>query len=168
MKKTLIVLAMPLAGVLAGCSSSNDDLQTWMKTESQGMKGLVTPLPPVAPFTPVAYIGRDLGDPFAPKKSSTKVTSSAPDSKRKKEYLESFSLDRLLLVGTIKRQGVLWGLIKAPDGTVSMVKNGDYMGQNLGKIVAVKDVGLQLQESVLDPQGDWIDRQVEFGITAAK
>lgn len=168
MNKTLILLAMPILGTLAACSSTNDDLQTWMKTESQTMKGLVTPLPPVSPFTPIGYVGRDLGDPFAPKKSSNKLTSSTPDSKRKKEFLESFPLDRLFLVGTIRRQGVLWGLIKAPDGTVSMVKNGDYMGQNLGKVALVKDVGLQLQESVLDPQGDWIDRQVDFAITAAR
>lgn len=168
MKRTLTLLAMPLLGILTACSSSNDDLQTWMQAKSQSMKGLVTPLPPVAPFTPVAYVGRDLGDPFAPKKSSTKITSNAPDSKRKKEFLESFPLDRLLLVGTIKRQGVLWGLIKTPDNTVSMVKNGDYMGLNLGKIALVNDTGLQLQESVLDPQGDWIDRQVEFVITPGR
>lgn len=168
MKKKYIIISLPLAAALAGCSQSNDDLQTWMKAEAQTMKGQVAPLPPVAPFTPVAYIGRDRGDPFGPKRSTTKVASNAPDSKRRKEFLESFPLDRLLLVGTIQRQGMLWGLVKAPDGTVSMVKNGDYMGQNLGKVIVVKDSGMQLQESVLDPQGDWSDRQVDFAITAAR
>jgi type IV pilus assembly protein PilP len=168
MNKNLIALTLPIVVGLVGCSNANDDLQTWMKNESGNMKGQVTPLPPVTPFTPVGYIGREIGDPFAPKKNSTKVTSSAPDAKRKKDFLESFSLDRLLLVGTIKRQGILWGLVKAPDGTVSMVKNGDYMGQNFGKITTVKDTGLQIKESVLDPQGDWLDRQVDFTITSAK
>lgn len=158
---TFALLTIASALALSGCSSSNDDLQKWMVDEARLMKGQVTPLPPVYPFTAVAYIGKELPDPFGPKKSS-KASSNAPDAKRKKDFLESFPLDRLAVVGAIKRSGMLWGLVRAPDGTVTMVKTGDYIGQNFGKITEVRDSGLHIRESVLDPQGDWSDRDVDF------
>lgn len=160
--KTKIAILMAFSPlILVGCSASNDDLQTWMDDQGKTLKGVVTPLPTVAPFTPISYIGRDLPDPFAPKKS-TKVAQNAPDSKRKKDFLESFPLDRLSMVGTIARKGFLWGLIKAPDGTISMVKAGDYLGPNFGKITTINATALHMKEAVLDPQGDWVERDVDL------
>lgn len=164
MAPALLVLASSLA--LTACSSSSDDLQTWMKDQAHLMKGQVTPLPPVYPFNPITYIGKEMSDPFAPKKS-IKIANNAPDSTRKKDFLESFSMERLTVVGAIKRNGQLWGLVRAPDGTVTMVKPGDYIGQNFGKIMEIRDNGIHIKESVLDPQGDWTDREVDLGVAAA-
>lgn len=153
--------------ILTGCLSNNDDLEEWMKHEAEQMKGKVTPLPAVKPFTPIEYIGREMNDPFAPKRVS-KTTANAPDEKRKKEFLESFPLDRLIMVGTIKKKGELWALIQAPDYTISMVKPGDYLGQNFGKVNAVKDNALRIKESVLDPQGDWAEREIDLNLAVKK
>lgn len=167
--KNTAFLFVALAGatlLTTGCSSSNDDLQQWMDEQGHAMKGQVTPLPPVYPFVPIAYIGRDMSDPFAPKRS-TRAVNNAPDPKRKKDFLESFPMDRLAVVGAIKRGGQLWGLVRAPDGTVTMVRNGDYIGQNFGKITEISDRGLHIKESVLDPQGEWSDREVDLNVTSS-
>lgn len=149
---------------LPGCSTPNDDLQQWMQGEAKGMKGQVTPLPPVNPFIPVAYIGREMSDPFASKKIATKLSANAPDQARKKEFLETFSLDQLTLVGAIMRGGQRWGLIRTPQGTVNMVKSGDYMGLNFGRISDVREGGMLLKETFLDAKGDWTEREVPFSV----
>lgn len=155
----VLIIFLPL--LLIGCSSSNDNLDQWMQTEGSNLKGAVTPLPPVTPFIPTAYIGTGLSDPFAPKKS-VKNTANAPDSKRKKDFLENFSLDKLTMVGTIQRKGQLWALIKTPDRTVSMAKQGDFIGLHFGKIKLIGDSGIKITENVLDPQGDWSERDVDI------
>lgn len=159
------LVALSAALTLSGCSSANDDLQQWMQDEAKGMRGQVTPLPPVNPFIPVAYIGREMNDPFASKKIVTKTTSNAPDQARKKEFLETFSLDQLTLVGAVMRGGQRWGLVRTPQGTVNMVKSGDYMGQNFGRVVDVREGGMLLKETFLDAQGDWSEREVPFTVT---
>ena len=146
---------------LAGCANNSDDLSQWMNSEGKKLVGQVSPLPAVAPFIPIPYIGKELPDPFGPKKS-TKISSNAPDNKRKKEFLETFPLDRLTLVGSILKKGTLWGMVKTPDNTISLVKAGDYLGQNFGKITSINESELVIKESVLDPQGDWIDREVNL------
>lgn len=162
---TSIARALTLSAItllIAGCGSPTDDLSEWMRSSSSSMRGQVTPLPPVAPFTPVSYIGNGMSDPFAPKKNVRAV--STPDSTRKKEFLETFPLDKLMVVGTIQRKGILWGLVKAPDGTITMVKPGNYMGQNFGKVVSVKYSAVVLREAVLDPQGEWSERDVPMEV----
>ena len=134
-----------------------------MRVQGTQLKGQVTPLPPVSPFVPVQYAGRDMPDPFAPKRV-TKASANAPDAKRKKDFLESFPLDRLTVVGTIQRKGGLWGLVQSPDGVVSMVKAGDYLGQNFGQVVAVTPAAVKLKEAVLDPQGEWSTREVDLPV----
>jgi type IV pilus assembly protein PilP len=166
-KHLLVSLAMAAPLLLGGCGPSEDDLQEWMRAETAQLKGKVSPLPPVSPFVPVSYFGRDMSDPFAPKRV-TKLSANAPDAKRKKDFLESFPLDRLVVVGTIQRKGAQWGLIKTPDGVISMVRTGDYLGQNFGQVVAVTPAGIKLKEAVLDPQGEWASREFQLDVLTAR
>lgn len=165
--KNKLFIAMLLATILSACASNKDDLTAWMDLEGKKLVGQVTPLPAVSPFNPISYIGKELPDPFSPKKS-VKLASNAPDNKRKKEFLETFPLDRLTVVGSILRKGTLWALVKTPNSNISMVKAGDYLGQNFGKITAISDTALTMKESVLDPQGDWTDREVNLQIINVK
>jgi len=168
MKKLATAIPMIVTTfLLTGCLSNNDDLNEWMTHEAEQMKGKVTPLPAVKPFTPTEYMAREMNDPFGPQKV-LKTTANAPDEKRKKEYLESFPIDRLLMVGTIQKKSDLWALIQSPDLTISMVKTGDYLGQNFGKVTEIKDNLLKIKESVLDTQGDWVDREVDINITSRR
>jgi type IV pilus assembly protein PilP len=82
-----------------------------------------------------------------------------PDLDRIKEPLEDFPLDTLRLKGTIDdKDGVKWGLIFAPDNTIHRVIEGNYMGQNHGRIISVTDQTIELTEIVPDGLGNYIER----------
>ena len=153
------------AMTLSGCVVQDQPVKEWMDEQSAKMSGKVDALPPVVQFVPIAFAGADGSDPFAPKISeiqSSKGSSGEkiPDMNRKKEFLEGFPLDNLKLVGIIKRFNVNWALIKSPDGNVNMVRAGNYLGTNYGKIVSVSADGLMLKESVQNGQGEWSEREM--------
>lgn len=159
-KLLLAIMAVAASALLSGCGSGTDDLQEWMNTESSKLKGQVPPLPPVTPFKPLAYVGAEMGDPFAPKKAVRGASSNAPDQARKKEFLETYPLDQIQMVGTILRNGVQWGLVRSPDSNINMVRVGNYMGQNFGKIIGISEASVKLKETVQDAQGEWAEREV--------
>jgi type IV pilus assembly protein PilP len=53
----------------------------------------------------------------------------------------------------------LWGLIQANDGTIHRIRNGNYMGQNHGKIVRILENQIELLEIIPDGPGSWRERQ---------
>lgn len=154
--RSTLLIAATLA--LAGCASGISDIESWMQAESAKMVGKVPPLPPVKPFTPVAFIGMDLPDPFAIRRPES--GENAPDQNRKKEFLEAFPLEQLSFVGIIHRNKVTWGLIKSPDNNINMVRAGNYMGQNYGKIQKVTEDNIIVTEAVMDAQGGWGENEV--------
>ena len=82
-----------------------------------------------------------------------------PDRDRTKEPLEDFPIDTLRLKGTIDdKEGIKWGLIFAPDNTIHRVIEGNYMGQNHGRIILVSDQTIELTEIVPDGLGNYIER----------
>ena len=111
----------------------------------------------------------DLRDPFKlvdfrrpeenPEEISELTTGLRPDIDRVKEPLEDFPLDTLRLKGTIDdKDGIKWGLIFAPDNTIHRVIEGNYMGQNHGRIIFVSDQTIELTEIVPDGLGNYIER----------
>ena len=82
-----------------------------------------------------------------------------PDAHRKKEVLEAFPLDALHFVGMISEGHTPWALIMAPDSTIYRVRVGNYIGQDYGKIVAIADNTLTLQEVIADSMGGWRNKE---------
>ena len=82
----------------------------------------------------------------------------SPDPNRTPEFLESFPLDTLRMVGTLSQGEYLWALIRTPDSTIQRVSEGNYMGQNYGKVVQVSDGDIKLTEIVPDGYGGWRER----------
>lgn len=68
--------------------------------------------------------------------------------------MESFPLDALKFVGTLKKDNEIWALIRQPEGQISRVKVGDYMGQNYGRIILIKNELIKLEETV-QKSGKW-------------
>jgi type IV pilus assembly protein PilP len=63
------------------------------------------------------------------------------------------------MVGTLARDdGVLWALIKDGDNSVVRVKEGNYMGQNHGRILSISEYRINLIEIVPNGLGGWIER----------
>jgi len=146
---------------LSACSGSgHPDLDAWMKDQGKTAKGKLDPLPQIKPYDPFTYNAFDLPDPFKPRKiEPTKGGGKlAPDFTRRKEPLESFPLESLLMVGTLAKNKTTYALVATPERDVFQVRAGNYMGQNYGVITEIGDSELKLKELLQDGAGDWTER----------
>ena len=158
-----------LATLLAGCGEGLGDLQQFVEQTRAKPPGRIEPIPEFTPYQNFEYTSHDLRDPFrivdfrrpdeVPEEISDTATGPRPDMDRVREPLEDFPLDTLRLKGTIDdKDGVKWGLIFAPDNTVHRVIEGNYLGQNHGRIISVTDQKIELTEIVPDGLGNYIER----------
>lgn len=130
----------------------------------------IEPMPPVGSFL---FDPEGLRDPFSPTESSVDnmtdqviaISGVQPDFNRHKEELEGYSLDTLRMVGTVKMTDILWGLIKASDGTIHRVKEGNYLGKNHGRILRILQDKLEIMEIVPDQPGMWREHQVAIALS---
>jgi type IV pilus assembly protein PilP len=110
---------------------------------------------------PYFYLSEGKRDPFrskaveADEEGSDQVQECLvkPDPNRVKEDLESFPLDSLDMVGTLGRGSDFYGLVKDPNGVVHRVTAGNFLGANTGRIILVRDDGIDLTELVPDGNG---------------
>ena len=64
----------------------------------------------------------------------------------------------LLVLAPLTVNGVLYGLVKDSDNILHRVADGNYMGQNYGKIISISDSDIKLRVIVPDGQGGWSER----------
>lgn len=157
--------------LLASCGGpEHADLQAYVNQIKAKKQGRIPPLPEVKPYETFTYVPDDLRDPFEPFIQDAVVQDTAanpglrPDSNRKPEALEQFSLDSLVFVGHLEKDGVLWGLIAAPDSSVYKVKEGNYLGQNYGQIQQITETQILIKEIVPDGSGGWIEREASLSL----
>jgi len=164
-----ITLLGTFAALLAGCGEGLGDLQDFVTQIRAKPPGRIEPIPEFQPYQSFEYTSHDLRDPFKlvdfrrpeenPEEIAALGSGLRPDIDRVKEPLEDFPLDTLRLKGTIDdKDGIKWGLIFAPDNTIHRVLEGNYMGQNHGRIISVTDQTIDLTEIVPDGLGNYIER----------
>ncbi len=88
----------------------------------------------------------------------------APDQQRTPEPLERFSLQELRLVGTMRMAGRQVAMIASPDGSVTSVKEGNYLGTDYGQIAQISAQGIQVTERIFTQREGWQERQVSLVI----
>jgi type IV pilus assembly protein PilP len=150
-----------LALLLAACGDGDgDDLDQYMQDATKNIKPKVQPLPEVKPYVALIYNeDSTLSDPFRARKAVSKNGSLQPDLRRPKEPMESYPLESIKYVGMLSKNKLAFALLKTPDNTVQQVKVGNYIGQNYGRVTAIADNELTVQEIVQDElSGDWVDR----------
>ena len=164
-----LVPAVLAVAALAGCGSSNvEEIQAWMTQQRAQTKPKVQPIPEPKKFTPQAYTQEAAVDPFssqkltqALKRETTQSTSSAallaPELSRRKEPLEGYPLDAMVMVGSLVKQGQPVALVRV-DKLLYQVRPGNYLGQNYGRIVKIGESEVSLREIVQDAAGEWIER----------
>ena len=169
----LKLVALMLTLTLAGCAGSDmSDLREFVETAHQGKKPEIEPLPEIPPFKAFEYQSEDEVDPFGLQNIAPQAAASSfdqaerPDADRRREPLEKFPLDALKMVGTITKQGVSHVVVSTADGTALLAKIGNYLGQNDGKITSIspEEQKVVLVETILDPSGRWVTRDVEITI----
>jgi type IV pilus assembly protein PilP len=156
----MIKRVMPLLvlGLLAGCSSRDSELNDFIEQTKQEQPGGVEPLPEIKPDDSYTYDVENLRSPFMPGGSGGSSPTVRPDSKRNKEFLESFTLDSMKMVGTMRIGGRYYGLVRASDGLVHRVLPGNYLGQNEGKIIRIEPSKISITEIVADGLGGYMER----------
>ena len=146
---------------MAACSGGDgDDLDSFIKNSAKGMQPRIKPLPEVKPYLALQYnADGKLGDPFHPRKASTKSGSLQPNMNRPKEPMEAYPLESIKYVGLLSKTKLTYALLLTPDNGVQQVKLGNYVGQNFGMITKITDSEVELKEIVQDElSGDWIER----------
>ncbi|MEM7193484.1 MAG: pilus assembly protein PilP [Pseudomonadota bacterium] len=167
------LLASFLIGIFCvGCTIDTDidDLKTFTEDAYKDQKPEVEPLPPLQPHAVFIYTASDLKDPFDPenlkeKQQRQEVAESdteGPDRSRRKEPLEQFPLDSLVLRGIMEQGGENWAIIGAPDKSVHRVKEGNFMGEFDGRILSVTDLSLVVSELKRNPVGKWESLESEI------
>lgn len=160
-------LALPLVAlaVLSGCGGPQDELQAWMEQQKREVQPRVTPLEPPKKFDPQPYVAADGVEPFSAQKLTVALKQEArqPNSliaaelNRRREPLEAYPLDSMVMVGSVARQGRQYALLRV-DNLLYQVKVGDYLGQNYGRITRITETEVSLREIVQDAAGEWIER----------
>ncbi|KAF0191715.1 MAG: type IV pilus assembly protein PilP [Gammaproteobacteria bacterium] len=160
-------IALVLLTGLTACSSDNlGDLRSYIDEVKARKGGRIDPVPEFRPFETAAYGLEGQRDPFTPSvlRKPDQVAASTgqglqPDLTRRKEALEDFPLDSLKMAGVLESGNQRWAIITAPDGVIYRVRNGNYIGQNNGKIVEVTEQKMSVTEIVPDGLGGWRIRE---------
>ena len=172
-KHILIVLIVLV--LISGCSQTElHDLEVFVEETRSSQKGRVDPLPQFKPFETYQYAAVELRDPFRPwhdddledKRPNSNALGPKPDFDRRKELLEKYPLDALKMVGTLSKDGEDWAIISAPDSMVYRVREGNYLGQNHGKIILLAEERIALTELVPDGLGGWLEREAFLTLDA--
>lgn len=101
---------------------------------------------------------RDPFDSLVKDKLAIIETGPVIDPNRPRGPLERFDLSALKLMG------IVWGelgrraVIRAPDGKGYFVTVGTYLGQNGGKIMAIEDDRMVIEERYRDTEGNVIGK----------
>jgi len=167
MRLLRILMATLPSLVLAACGNNVDDLTSYIDDVKSRSGGRIEPLPQIKPYETFQYSADQVRSPFVPdtpQVSEQAPTGPSPVKNRNKEYLEQFPLDTLNMVGTLVREGKTFGLLQTQDGLVHRVLPGNYVGQNEGRIVAVGDAEIEVEELVPNGIGSFFKRTAAIGL----
>ena len=163
------LIAVLSAGMLAACGGDMDDLDQYINEIKARPGGRIEPLPEITPYEVFTYVADAQGmrSPFVPDtpQASGSTGGARPDLDRSREYLESFPLDSLGMVGTLYIGDTMYGLVQTSDGLIHRVVPGNYMGQNDGRISGISESEIALVEIISDGIGGYIERDAAVGLT---
>jgi len=169
MRRPLLLAA--IVGLLSGCSGGQiNDLNAFVAEVKASKKGRVEPLPEFIPTANYNYAAAEWTDPFvswdikmskeaeAGEEIVTSFSSLRPDTRRRREPMENYPLDTLRMVGTMERKGEEIVLVRSPEGLISRISVGNYMGQNHGRVTSISQDKIDVNEIVPDGLGGWVER----------
>lgn len=173
-------LLLPLL-LLAGCGSDEpEDVREWMAESAKTMKGKVPDLPQIQPLPVINYDPGELSQPFSSDKlfaQEAKTAQEGPNGGPKSINSDAYPLTRvplesIRLIGTmiidkpvgkaVVKEKV--AIVQSERDTPRPVRVGDYLGQNKGRVTAIKlsttqeDGEILVKETVFE-KGVWVERE---------
>ncbi|MGI9237766.1 MAG: pilus assembly protein PilP [Woeseiaceae bacterium] len=167
--KNALIVAIS-ACMLSACGGDMDDLDQYINEIKARPGGRIEPLPEITPYEVFTYIADAQGMrspyvPDTPQASGGAGGGARPDLDRSREYLESFPLDSLRMVGTLDIDDTVYGLVRTSDGLVHRVTPSNYLGQNDGRITGISESEITLVEIISDGIGGYIERDAAVGLS---
>jgi type IV pilus assembly protein PilP len=161
------LVAVTLTGV-AACGGGTSDLKRELEDKKKRPGGRIEPLPEIKPYESFTYDPTGMRSPFEPSVPvvAPGVGGVRPDARRTREFLEGFSLDTLRMVGTLRQQGRVYGLVRTKDGLIHRVLPGNYVGQSDGRVIAVSDAKINVVEIVPDGLGGYMERPAALALSS--
>ncbi len=164
----LLILAVAMTG-LASCGGDMDELDAYINQIKARPGGRIEPLPEITPYEIFTYVAdaEGLRSPFIPDTAQNVLSGNSgtrPDPDRSREFLEGFPLDTLAMVGTLNIGETEYGLVQTADGLIHRVVEGNYLGQNDGRITAISESEITLVEIISDGIGGYIERDAAVGL----
>lgn len=175
-----VIICLLIVSVLSGCVSTDiSDLEADIADIMARPGGRIEPLPEIKPYEAYTYQAgqADARNPFKlfyvldkPEIEEGVVDDGLTEEmareirNRNREELEQFELDSLRMVGTMDNKDNNWGIVLDPDGVVHRVSVGNYLGQNIGKIINIYEDRIELREIVQDSSGRWEEREAALAL----
>ena len=163
-----LALVLVALGITA-CSGDSDDLDQYINSIKARPGGRIEPLPEITPYAAFSYIAdrQGLRSPFRPDvpQAAGGGNGPRPDDERSREYLETFPLDTLGMVGTLHINDTMYGLVQTSDGLIHRVIPGNYLGQNDGRITEISESEIEVVEIISDGIGGYIERDAAVGLS---
>lgn len=159
--------------LLSGCEEERDsDLRAWMAEVRLHHHAQPLSAPAVTALPSFQYVPGERIDPFDPGKlavtdAGSSANSPQPDLRREREPLESFPLDALRLIGSLRRGRDLVALIEA-DKHVYQIRVGGHLGQDFGTVVAIGEKFIDIEELVPESDGRWMQRRAQLFLQEKK
>jgi len=166
--KTGLVLIIVAFGLTA-CGDDIDDLDRYINEVKNKEGRGIEDLPEITPYEGFAYVAdvQGIRSPFVPDSPQTGggAGDTRPDLDRSREFLESFPLDTLGMVGTLHIGETMYGLVQTADGLIHRVVPGNYLGQNDGRITDISESEIALVEIISDGIGGYVERDAAVGLS---
>jgi len=148
-----------------------DDLHAFVADAKSKIYPINDKIPELKKIEALTYTGNEARDPFSEPKAEVVVPVASvpkscpqPNFKRKKQALEMYSLDNLIMRGTLLINDELWALVQSSSGEIHKVKPGYYLGLNHGKVLEVTKAKIELLELASDRDGCWQERITQIAL----
>ena len=174
-RAVLCVSACLSAVLLSGCwGEQHSDLREWVATQKSSAKPRVPPLKEPTVFVPQVYEAEHGIDPFNMLKltqvlsrdsaqNTTNMTLLLAEQNRRKEELESYPLDAIAMVGSLRKDDKNTALLRV-NNLIYQANVGNYLGQNYGRILQIGENSIKLREVIQDSTGDWVERMATLDL----
>ncbi len=170
-----LFIIMLLSCLLFACSSDNKDLLAKFEDVKSRPARPIAKIPPVKHMPKFIYPDNiKRRNPFF---KFEKVVNydvrknipdvNAPNLKRRKQLLEQYKLKDLIMVGTLRRNGLIWGLVSTPDNMVYKITIGSYLGLDYGRVVSINNKRIRLIETYKD-NSLWKKRDINLKLNTTK
>ena len=156
-----ILAAFIVVGLSACGDESTTDLGKYVQEVKARQKSRIPPLPKPQEFRIFAYNDSTIRNPFEATVEVQALDTNnglKPDMARNREVLEQYALGSLKMMGSLEKNGKLWALVRASDGTLYRTTTGKHLGKNNGRISKITETQIELKEIVPDGLGGWIER----------